>query len=96
MTFSNFMRHYLYYPLGGNRVNTQRRLFFNLWLVFLVSGLWHGASWNFVLYENGKRIDGIGLNEITLQKSNHLKLIKINTYINKKLLDHECSQITQI
>jgi alginate O-acetyltransferase complex protein AlgI len=50
MTFSNFMRHYLYYPLGGNRVKTQRRLYFNLWLVFLVSGLWHGASWNFVLY----------------------------------------------
>ncbi|TSA35483.1 MAG: MBOAT family protein [Porphyromonadaceae bacterium] len=50
ITFSNFMRHYLYYPLGGNRVNTQRRLYFNLWLVFLVSGLWHGASWNFVLY----------------------------------------------
>ncbi len=50
MTFSNFMRHYLYYPLGGNRVQTQRRLYFNLWLVFLVSGLWHGASWNFVLY----------------------------------------------
>jgi alginate O-acetyltransferase complex protein AlgI len=50
MTFSNFMRHYVYYPLGGNRVNTQRRLYFNLWLVFLISGLWHGASWNFVLY----------------------------------------------
>jgi alginate O-acetyltransferase complex protein AlgI len=50
MTFSSFMRFYLYYPLGGNRVQTQRRLYFNLWLVFLVSGLWHGASWNFVLY----------------------------------------------
>jgi len=50
MTFSNFMRNYLYYPLGGNRVKTQRRLYFNLWFVFLVSGLWHGASWNFVLY----------------------------------------------
>jgi alginate O-acetyltransferase complex protein AlgI len=50
MTFSNFMRHYLYYPLGGNRVQTKRRLYFNLWLVFLISGLWHGASWNFVLY----------------------------------------------
>jgi len=50
ITFSNFMRHYLYYPLGGNRVRTQRRLYFNLWLVFLISGLWHGASWNFVLY----------------------------------------------
>jgi alginate O-acetyltransferase complex protein AlgI len=50
MTFSSFMRYYVYYPLGGNRVNTRRRLYFNLWLVFLISGLWHGASWNFVLY----------------------------------------------
>lgn len=50
MTFSSFMRYYLYYPLGGNKVKTQRRLYFNLWLVFLISGLWHGASWNFVLY----------------------------------------------
>lgn len=50
ITFSNFMRNYVYYPLGGNRVKTQRRLYFNLWFVFLISGLWHGASWNFVLY----------------------------------------------
>lgn len=50
MTFSIFMRHYLYYPLGGSRVKTKRRLYFNLWFVFLVSGLWHGASWNFVIY----------------------------------------------
>lgn len=50
MTFSIFMRHYLYYPMGGSRVKTKRRLYFNLWFVFLVSGLWHGASWNFVIY----------------------------------------------
>ncbi len=50
ITFSTFMRNYLYYPLGGNRVKTKRRLYFNLWFVFLVSGLWHGASWNFVIY----------------------------------------------
>jgi len=50
MTFTTFMRLYLYYPLGGNRVNTKRRLYFNLMFVFLVSGLWHGASWNFVLW----------------------------------------------
>jgi alginate O-acetyltransferase complex protein AlgI len=36
--------------LGGNRVKQKWRLYFNLWLVFLVSGLWHGASWNFVLW----------------------------------------------
>ena len=50
MTFSTFMRNYLYYPLGGNRVKTERRLYFNLWFVFLISGLWHGASWNFIIY----------------------------------------------
>ena len=50
MTLGAFMRDYLYIPLGGNRVKTRSRLFFNLWVVFLLSGLWHGASWNFVLW----------------------------------------------
>lgn len=50
MTFSNFMRDYLYIPLGGSRVSSQIRLYFNLWIVFFLSGLWHGASWNFVLW----------------------------------------------
>ncbi|MDL2239948.1 hypothetical protein LJC25_02500 [Bacteroidales bacterium OttesenSCG-928-K03] len=50
MTFSIFMKNYLYFPLGGSRVKTKRRLYFNLWFVFLLSGLWHGASWNFVVY----------------------------------------------
>jgi alginate O-acetyltransferase complex protein AlgI len=44
------MRDYLYIPLGGNRVDTKLRLFMNLWIVFLISGLWHGASWNFVIW----------------------------------------------
>jgi len=45
-----WMRNYLYIPLGGNRVATKHRLYFNLWFVFLASGLWHGASWSFVLW----------------------------------------------
>jgi alginate O-acetyltransferase complex protein AlgI len=45
-----WMRNYLYIPLGGNRVSTKRRLYFNLWFVFLASGLWHGASWSFVIW----------------------------------------------
>lgn len=44
-----WMRSYLYIPLGGNRVS-KGRMYFNLWLVFLASGLWHGASWSFVLW----------------------------------------------
>jgi alginate O-acetyltransferase complex protein AlgI len=50
MTLGAWMKEYLYIPLGGNRVNSKLRLYFNLWLVFLISGLWHGASWNFVIW----------------------------------------------
>ncbi len=50
ITLGAWMRDYLYIPLGGNRVNTKRRLYFNLWFVFLLSGLWHGASWSFVFW----------------------------------------------
>lgn len=49
MTLGRFMRDYLYIPLGGNRTSTGR-MYFNLVLVFLLSGLWHGAAWNFVLW----------------------------------------------
>jgi alginate O-acetyltransferase complex protein AlgI len=50
MTLGAFMREYLYIPLGGSKVDSQSRIYFNLWFVFLMSGLWHGASWNFVLW----------------------------------------------
>ncbi|QIA09719.1 MBOAT family O-acyltransferase [Draconibacterium halophilum] len=50
ITLSDWMRDYLYIPLGGNRVETKMRLYVNLITVFLISGLWHGASWNFVIW----------------------------------------------
>ena len=50
ITLGQWMRDYLYIPLGGNKVNSKTRLYLNLWLVFLISGLWHGASWNFVIW----------------------------------------------
>lgn len=49
ITLSNWMRDYLYIPLGGNRVSTNR-LYINLWTVFIFSGLWHGAAWTFVIW----------------------------------------------
>ena len=49
ISLSNFMREYVYIPLGGNRT-TPLRAYRNLWIVFLVSGFWHGASWNFVVW----------------------------------------------
>jgi len=50
ISLGNWMRNYLYIPLGGNKVKSKSRLYFNLWFVFLASGLWHGASWSFVLW----------------------------------------------
>lgn len=49
ITLGSWMKNYFYIPLGGNKVS-KGRLYFNLWMVFLVSGLWHGASWSFIFW----------------------------------------------
>jgi D-alanyl-lipoteichoic acid acyltransferase DltB (MBOAT superfamily) len=49
MTLSRFLRDYIYIPLGGNR-NGEFRTYSNLFTVFLVGGLWHGASWMFIIW----------------------------------------------
>jgi len=49
ISLSTWFRDYLYFPLGGNRVSKQRWVF-NILIVFLVSGLWHGANWTFLIW----------------------------------------------
>ena len=49
ITLSSWFRDYLYIPLGGNR-RGKYRTYFNLFIVFFLCGLWHGASWNFVVW----------------------------------------------
>jgi D-alanyl-lipoteichoic acid acyltransferase DltB (MBOAT superfamily) len=49
ISLSTWFRDYLYIPLGGNRVSPARR-YFNLIFTFLISGLWHGANWTFVIW----------------------------------------------
>ncbi|MCC6221332.1 MAG: MBOAT family protein [Deltaproteobacteria bacterium] len=49
ISLSNWMKEYLYIPLGGNRLSTFRT-YVNLWTVFLLSGLWHGANWTFIFW----------------------------------------------
>jgi D-alanyl-lipoteichoic acid acyltransferase DltB (MBOAT superfamily) len=49
ISLSTWLRDYLYIPLGGNRVSASRR-YFNLFIVFLLCGLWHGANWTFIVW----------------------------------------------
>jgi len=49
ISLSSWFRDYVYIPLGGNR-GSKRRTYINLSIVFFVTGLWHGASWNFIVW----------------------------------------------
>ena len=49
ISLSTWFRDYVYFPLGGNRVPFMQQMA-NLWVVFLLSGLWHGASWTFIIW----------------------------------------------
>lgn len=49
ITLGSWFREYLYIPLGGNRVG-KYRLYFNLFIVWFLTGFWHGASYNFILW----------------------------------------------
>lgn len=49
ISLSSWFRDYVYIPLGGSRVSTPR-VYLNLLVVFVITGFWHGASWNFVVW----------------------------------------------
>lgn len=50
ISLSSWFRDYVYIPLGGNRVKTEARHIFNLFVVWLLTGIWHGANWTFIMW----------------------------------------------
>ena len=50
ISLSTWFRDYIYFPMGGSRVSTRSRLVFNLFVVWMLTGVWHGANWTFVLW----------------------------------------------
>lgn len=71
ITLTSWFRDYLYFPLGGNRKG-KIRTYLNVIIIFTVSGLWHGASWNFVIWGF---LNGIFL--AVFDKAFHLKPTKM-------------------
>ena len=84
ITLSNVLRDYLYIPLGGNRFGIFKQ-FRNILITMLIGGLWHGSSWNFIIWGLLHAI-GIIINrifEITIKcKNNFLKPLKIFVTFN--------------
>lgn len=50
VSLGTWFKDYVYFPLGGSRVKSRYRLVFNLFVVWFLTGFWHGASWNFVAW----------------------------------------------
>lgn len=50
ISLGSWFRDYVYFPLGGSRVKSKKRLVFNLAVVWLATGAWHGASWSFIAW----------------------------------------------
>ena len=50
ISLGKWFRKYVYFPLGGSRVEKRSRLFFNLFVVWALTGIWHGANWTFIVW----------------------------------------------
>jgi alginate O-acetyltransferase complex protein AlgI len=50
ISLSSWFRDYVYFPLGGSRVSSKLRLVFNLFVVWTLTGIWHGANWTFIFW----------------------------------------------
>ena len=50
ISLGTWFRDYVYFPMGGSRVESKKRLVFNLFVVWLLTGIWHGANWTFILW----------------------------------------------
>lgn len=50
ISLGTWFRDYVYFPLGGSRVAGKKRLIWNLFVVWSLTGIWHGANWTFVLW----------------------------------------------
>ncbi len=88
ISLSTWFKDYVYIPLGGNRVTIQRR-YFNIFITFLLSGLWHGANWTYIIWGGLNGVYQI-LSHITLETRKKIVCI---FKINKISIIHKTVQV---
>ena len=76
ISLGTWFRDYLYFPLGGSRVKSKFRLIFNLFIVWLLTGIWHGANWTFIAWGLLFFVLLVFEKLSGFQKFNKLKLLK--------------------
>ena len=91
ISLSSWFRDYFYISLGGNRVKIPR-YYFNLFFTFLISGLWHGANWTFVLWG---ALHGLYLIIEKLITNIRMKLVK-SLRLEKVPFIYKCIQVSII
>jgi D-alanyl-lipoteichoic acid acyltransferase DltB (MBOAT superfamily) len=90
ISLSTWFRDYLYIPLGGNRVKISRR-YFNLMLTFMISGLWHGANWTYVIWGS---LNGLYLIIEIATKKMREGIKSVVTHLSARLYNITCQLVT--
>ncbi|MBP7497449.1 MAG: MBOAT family protein, partial [Bacteroidales bacterium] len=76
ISLSSFLKEYLYYPLGGNRIS-KSRTYLNLFIVMFLGGLWHGAAWSYAIWGSFHGL-GLAIEKLLKDKIN----LKLPTFFN--------------
>lgn len=80
ITLSKWFRDYVFIPLGGSRVEGKLRYFMNIMITFIISGLWHGANWTFIMWGSFHGLlytIFVGIGGLKNKKTKNLKTRKI-------------------
>lgn len=97
MSLGTFFRDYVYIPLGGNRKG-RARAFLNLFIVWALTGLWHGASWNFVLWGLGFAVLLVAeklLYKERLEKTHVLKHVYVLLFVTLSFVLFNASSVKE-
>ena len=75
ISLGSWFKNYLYFPLGGSKVNSKAKLIRNLFIVWLCTGIWHGANWTFILWGL------LNLVFILIERTTKFEKLKIPSFI---------------